>query len=155
VDKQTFYTKAYADAMAAHDPWPEYSIVDAAMESGWGESDLAQHNNLLGQKQGHVTAHCQTIDIPTHEEVRGKMVPLGHCIWPVFSSWEECFSARLALLHSMDCYKPALAATSGEAFILALEHVWASDTKKASEVIAQHARDAAIIAKIMANYSTP
>lgn len=148
--KFEFYTKAYAAACAAGDPWPEFSIVDCALESGWGESLLAsKHCNMFGQKQGHVTSGCPTVDIPTHEQIDGKMVAVGHCTWAVFPDWTASFRARLNLMRSMSVYTPALTAKSGEEFIRKLEPIWATDSGKAAKVLAQHSRDLLIIQAVV------
>ncbi len=47
-----FLSKACAAARSAGHIFPEYAACEAALESGWGMSGLAQKaNNLFGQKQ--------------------------------------------------------------------------------------------------------
>ncbi|MGB7199797.1 MAG: glucosaminidase domain-containing protein, partial [Acidobacteriaceae bacterium] len=68
-----FLSRAYRAAQAAHHIFPAFAACEAALESGWGRSQLAMEaNNLFGQKQSHPPlAGTETIAMPTREFLHG------------------------------------------------------------------------------------
>lgn len=64
--------------------FPSVFLAQAALESGWGSSSLAQHYNLFGRKCGH--SPC--VEIVTNEERNGYMVKEVHK-FQMYDSLEE------------------------------------------------------------------
>jgi flagellum-specific peptidoglycan hydrolase FlgJ len=131
-----FLTKALQAANDAGHIWPGYAAAESALESGWGNSRLAQDcNNLFGQKSGHTSTQYPQKAMPTHEWVKGKLVP-ATAYWPVFPDWKTCFAERMNLLQSMPkTYGAALAANSGPDFVVEVSKAWATDPLRAKKVL--------------------
>jgi flagellum-specific peptidoglycan hydrolase FlgJ len=131
-----FLTKAVAAAKAANHIFPEYAACEAALESAWGESKLAKMaNNLFGQKAGK--ENYPNIQILTREYLNGQWVTVP-ANWPCFPDWITCFKERMALLQRKAAYAPALAAQTGEDFILTVSKVWATDPERGNKVLATY-----------------
>lgn len=82
-------------------------IAQAALESGWGNSSLAEkHNNLFGQKAGTLWTG-PTVDLWTREWYGGayhKVVAK----WRVFPSWNECIVDYSKFISERQWFKDAL-----------------------------------------------
>ena len=135
---QEFLLKAVAAARAARHIFPEYAACEAALESGWGNSLLAQKaNNLFGQKQTHPPTGA-SLSMATREYLHGawSMVPAN---WIVFPDWESCFRQRMAVLHRLAAdyphYRAALAAVTGSAFVTEVSRSWSTDPERAQKVL--------------------
>lgn len=133
--KSDFFNKAAPAALASGHIWPQYAVCEAALESGWGSSELATAaNNLFGQKQGATTGTNETIELPTREFLNGAWTTVL-ATWPKFADWTEAFTARMALLRHNPVYADALAATDGETFIKLVSVHWATDPLRAEKVL--------------------
>lgn len=131
-----FFALAVPAALESGHPYPEYAVCEAALESGWSESQLAREaNNLFGQKQGSTTAGCPVVTLPTREYYGGQWVTVA-ADWPRFATWQESFAARLKLLQSNPSYNRAFAASTGEEFVRQVSKVWATDPARADKVLA-------------------
>ncbi len=135
---QEFLEKAATAARAAGHIFPEYAACEAALESSWGKSMLAQQaNNLFGQKQTHPPAGA-SLEIPTREFLQGSwvMVPAR---WMMFANWQDCFAERMRELHRLGAeyphYHAALAALTGEAFVEEVSKSWSTDPERAQKVL--------------------
>lgn len=135
-----FLVKAATAARAAGHIFPEYAACEAALESAWGQSQLAtQGNNLFGQKQSHPPLDgSNTLTLPTREFLNGAWVTV-QANWVNFPDWASCFQARMALLQRLagtyPDYKAALSATTGEQFVTAVSHTWSTDPARAGKVL--------------------
>ncbi len=136
-----FLIRASNAARAAHHIFPEYAACEAALESGWGHSKLAvEANNLFGQKQSHPPIPgTETITMPTREYLHDHwMTVLAN--WTKFSSFTECFAARMELLNRLSRtfpnYQAALKSSAGEQYILAVSKSWSTDPDRAGKVLA-------------------
>lgn len=136
-----FLRKAVQSAQMAGHIWPEYAACEAALESAWGTSHLATEcNNLFGQKSGHTSTEYPQKSMPTHEWQNGKLVP-AQANWPEFPDWETSFRERMNVLREARAtdesliYAEALAATSGEFFVLAVSKHWATDPMRGEKVL--------------------
>jgi flagellum-specific peptidoglycan hydrolase FlgJ len=138
--KGDFFTQALAAAKASGHIWPDFACCEAAEESRFGNSQLAQEaDNLFGQKtpsQPPPGWAYPVVVIPTHEVEHGELVEVSHQSWPKFPDWETSFRERMNLLKRLSAYAPALAATSGVDFINLVSPVWASDPARAGNVLA-------------------
>ena len=136
-----FLDRAATAARAAHHIFPEYAACEAALESGWGRSKLAiEASNLFGQKQSHpALAGTQTITMPTREYLHQHWTTVL-ANWAKFSNTTDCFAARMALLErlsgSYPNYRAALAAATGEQYVVAVSKSWSTDPERAGKVLA-------------------
>ena len=112
---------------------PGVTVAQAALESGWGNSQLARMaNNYFGIKArpGH-----EAIDLPTVEYVDGAPVR-STAKFAKFVSMAECFAARDQMIASLPAYAEARAAAQDpEAFVCALARHWATDPGYAEKVL--------------------
>jgi len=135
-----FLAKASEAARAAGHVWPEYAACEAALESGWGGSELAvQGNNLFGQKQAHPpVAGTETMELPTREFLHGAWVTVP-ARWVKFADWAGCFAERMRVLHGLSTeyphYGAALKATTGEEFVREVSKSWSTDPGRAEKVL--------------------
>ena len=135
---QAFLLKASAAARAAQHIFPEYAACEAALESGWGRSLLAQQaNNLFGQKQTHPPTGA-SLSVPTREYLHGAWTTVA-AEWIVFPDWESCFRQRMAVLRRLAAdyphYQAALAASTGDAFVAQVSKSWSTDPERAQKVL--------------------
>ena len=136
-----FLARAGNAARAAHHIFPEYAACEAALESGWGRSKLSvEANNLFGQKQSHpALAGTETIAMPTREYLHQHWTTVL-ANWAKFSNTTDCFAARMSLLErlsgSYPNYRAALAAATGEQYVLAVSKSWSTDPERAGKVLA-------------------
>lgn len=138
--QDAFLKKAVDAAKAAGHIFPEYAACEAALESGWGMSRLAEEaNNLFGQKQAHpALAGTRTITLPTREYLRGAWATV-EASWVMFADWQSAFGERMRLLeslrHAYPHYAAALAAKTGEEFISEVSKSWSTDPQRAGKVL--------------------
>lgn len=112
------------------------TIAQAALESNWGQSQLARDaHNYFGIKAHG--AH-ERVAYPTFECVNGKNVRVT-ADFARYASMEECFAERDRLLLSLGCYAEARAAKDDpEKFARALAKHWATDPEYAEKLLALH-----------------
>ncbi len=139
--QSVFLERAYLAAQAAHHIFPQYAACEAALESGWGCSQLAvQANNLFGQKQSHPPLPgTETITMPTREYLHGNWMTVP-ANWTKFPGWADCFAARMALLQRLSQafphYLAAIEAADGERYVTAVSQSWSTDPGRAGKVLA-------------------
>ncbi len=132
--QQAALTNFYLAARAANHVWPAMAACEAALESGWGMSQLARKaNNFFGQKQSTVPVYT-TLAMTTRECVAGRWQDCN-ALWVVFPSAQACFAARMDLLRRLPRYAPALAAKTPEAYIRAISPQWATDPGRAGKCL--------------------
>lgn len=131
---------ALASAKASGVP-ASFTVAEAALESGWGESLLArQGKNLFGVKadpawQGDV------LTLNTREFLHGTwvMVPAR---WRKYTDWQTCMDDHAAFLQQNRRYAPCFACTTGAAFAQAVAQAgYATDpdyAAKLTSIIDQH-----------------
>ena len=135
-----FLLCAVSSAAEAKHIFPGFAACEAALESGWGHSELAmQANNLFGQKQSHPpVAGTEMIALPTREFLHGSWVTV-QANWAKFADWGACFAARMQLLERLRStdshYAAALQATSGEQFVTEVSKSWSTDPQRAGKVL--------------------
>ncbi|MHB1021496.1 MAG: glucosaminidase domain-containing protein [Acidobacteriaceae bacterium] len=138
-----FLQKAMDAARKAGHIWPEYAACEAALESGWGRSKLAMEaDNLFGQKQSHPPFEgTATLPLPTREFLHGSWVTV-QANWAKFTDWQQCFTARMELLRRLSRayphYAAALAAKTGEEYVVEVSKSWSTDPDRAGKVLAVH-----------------
>lgn len=146
---EQFLVTMAAEAKAATHPWPEYAACEAALESAWGTSKLyLQAGNIFGMKQHHPPIF-DTIELPTKEYVNGQWQTVI-ASWVKYPTAADCFADRLDTLRRLSLqdgyerYAAALAATTGEDFIIQVSAKWSTDPDRAKKVLETYAKHAAI-----------
>ncbi|WP_186137319.1 glycoside hydrolase family 73 protein [Burkholderia gladioli] len=113
-----------------------FVVAQAALESGWAKSQLAQrYFNLFGVKADG-TWHGPTVTLPTGEVIAGQRVQV-QAKWRVYDSWLSSLRDHAAFLLNNRRYRPAFAFTSGRAFAKAVAAAgYATDPDYADKIIA-------------------
>lgn len=143
-------TVALAAETAGH-IFPSMAACEAALESGYGNSQLARADcNLFGMKQ-HAHPIYGTHTLPTRE-----FVGLAHdtkdgkqdgwivinADWVKYPSFVECFADRMATLRNLAPHYPhyaaALAAADYETYIVEVSKSWSTDPNRAATALAIH-----------------
>jgi flagellum-specific peptidoglycan hydrolase FlgJ len=149
--QETFLQKAYQAAASAGHIFPAHAACEAALESGWGLSQLAtEANNLFGQKQAHPPLRgTETISLPTREYLHGAWTTIL-ANWIKFPDWPSCFAQRMRLLKGLSAsyphYAAALSAKTGEEFIQEVSRSWSTDPQRAEKVLSVYAHYQAVFA---------
>jgi flagellum-specific peptidoglycan hydrolase FlgJ len=134
-----FLDEATAEATRVGAPFPEMEASEAALESRFGQSELAREgNNFFGMKQ-HVHPEYVTLNLPTHEGTPGlpdwKEITAEFIKYP---DWGSCFTDRINTLIRLSPiyphYKAALTAKDAETFITQVSMTWSTDTTRAMHV---------------------
>lgn len=112
---------------------PGVAVAQAALESAWGNSELARvANNYFGIK-----AHRggEAMELPTVEYSGGKAIRVP-AKFAKYESIVECFADRDRMIASLPAYQEARAAAADpEAFVRALARHWATDPGYAEKVL--------------------
>jgi flagellum-specific peptidoglycan hydrolase FlgJ len=136
--QKNFLSRASAEAAKSRHPFPSMAAAEAALESNWGNSQLAREaNNLFGMKQ-HAHPVYGTMNLPTREFEKGEWIQTtGH--WVEYPDWASCFADRLATLERLSNafphYKAALEAHDAETFVKEVSQTWSTDPGRARKVI--------------------
>lgn len=147
--QKDFLYRAYLAAKTAGHIFPEMAACEAALESGYGRSQLAvQDRNLFGMKQHqhpvygtHVlpTKEFVGIDQDSKDGMRDGWVGID-AKWVSYPSWETCFADRMATLQRLASVYPhyahALAAGSATTYINEVSRKWSTDPLRAEKVLA-------------------
>ncbi len=112
-----------------------FVIAQAALESRWGNSQLAlQANNLFGIKADPGWTG-PTIEMGTQEIVTGGSVA-EMATWRRYPSWQACIADHAQFFLVNERYKEALDYQSGAAFAQAIAKAgYATDTQYAAKII--------------------
>ena len=112
-----------------------FTVAEAALESGWGESLLArQGKNLFGVKADPAW-HGDVMTLNTREFLHGTwvMVPAR---WRKYTDWQACMNDHAAFLHQNRRYAPCFACTTGDAFARAVAQAgYATDPDYAAKLV--------------------
>ena len=136
--QEDFLRRAWQAAVNADHVWPEFAACEAALESGYGHSQLAtQDNNLFGCKQ-HVHPIFGTHSLPTREFLSGEWVT-AEANWIHYPDWQACFADRMSTLRRLapkfPHYAAALAAKTGEEYTREVSRTWSTDPARAEKVL--------------------
>ena len=122
-----------------HQVPPSVTMAQAALESGWGRSGLAQqHNNLFGVKAGSSSA---AVALPTRETVDGTSRTQRER-FRTYGSWSESLAHHGALLSEDDRYAHARDEW----------HDWRSFLTQVAPVYATDPRYARLVGSIVVRY---
>ena len=138
--KRNFMLKTIQAATDAGHIWPVMAAAEAALESGFGISELAiQDNNLFGMKQ-HVHPIFGTATLPTKEfnKVTHLWAQVEGVKWVKYPTLRDCFTDRMATLNRLKAnypnYASALTAPNALTYISFVSQTWSSDPKRAAKV---------------------
>ena len=134
--QEDFVRRAWQAALDAHHIWPEMAACEAALESGYGHSQLAtQDRNLFGMKQ-HAHPIFKTVSLPTREILTNEWQTLNQN-FVIYPDWAACFEDRMDTLVRLENvyahYKAAMAAKTGEEYVRAVSRSWSTDPKRADK----------------------
>ena len=136
--QREFLDSAKAAAIKANYPFPAMTACEAALESGFGASELAREdNNLFGMKQ-HAHPVYGTMTLPTREFLMGEWKTVTSA-WVKYPDWRACFADRLATLERLSNafphYKAALDAKDAETYIAEVSKTWSTDPLRGQKVL--------------------
>jgi flagellar protein FlgJ len=112
-----------------------FTTAQAALESGWMKSQLAQkYHNLFGVKASKGWTG-KTVDLPTTEYVDGKPVTVN-ATWRAYDSWQDSLLDHAQFLFTNPRYSGAFAYTSGTTFAMAVQACgYATDPQYSQKII--------------------
>src|SRR3954467_13862378 len=109
------------------------TVAQAALESGWGSSQLSvKANNYFGIK-----AHgdAESVELPTTEVVHGKVVKVS-ARFAAYPNIAACFADRDRIITQLACYQDARTnAADPELFTRCLARHWATDSQYAEKML--------------------
>lgn len=121
--QQQFAVEMVAQAKTSGHIFPAYAAAEACLESAWGYSRLCQQaKNIFGLKAPFGWTG-KTITMHTTEVVRGVNVD-EVAVWPIFESYADAFTERMAELKRLPMYSSALQATSGVQYLREVSGHW-------------------------------
>lgn len=118
--------------------FPAMAACEAALESAWGKSKLAEEdNNLFGMKQ-HQHPVYGTASLPTKEFENGQWVTVN-AEFVQYPDAETCFFDRMATLRRMQKWYPhyanAVCAADAQTYITEVSQTWSTDPNRATKVL--------------------
>lgn len=136
-EKQFLDITAKAAEDAGH-IFPSMAACEAALESGYGSSELAaKANNLFGMKSP-VHPQYGTFSLPTKEWENAEWITV-EADWVSYPTLKDCFTDRMACLQRLakvyPHYAAALVATSAEGFVTEVSQTWSTDPLRAAKVL--------------------
>jgi flagellum-specific peptidoglycan hydrolase FlgJ len=113
-----------------------FTVAEAALESAWGASMLAQQaHNLFGVK-ADASYHGPTWTMQTREFLHGQWVMVP-ALWRKYPGWLGSIEDHAAFLLDNPRYKPCFECTDGEGFARAAQAAgYATDPQYADKIVA-------------------
>jgi flagellum-specific peptidoglycan hydrolase FlgJ len=137
MDKRAWIEDIAAQAAIAGHIFSQMAAAEAALESNFGQSRLAQEgNNLFGMKQ-HQHPVYGTLSLPTREFLTNQwqVVEADFVKYPAIV---DCFVDRMATLvrlkNAYVHYKNALTASDPDIYIEEVSKSWSTDPNRAESV---------------------
>lgn len=110
-----------------------FTLAQAALESSWGSR--VRGNNLFGIKADKAWKG-KTVDVPTHEVIKGQRVAMVDK-FRAYDTWDECLADRAAFLKANRRYAACFRETTGEGWARAVAAAgYATDPAYADKLIA-------------------
>lgn len=148
--EEVFLAKAVRAARDAGHVFPAMAACEAAIDSSWGESQLAEYNNLFRMKQH---------ERPIYETVQFANCDFETDLWREKATWvcypdlKACFRDRMKTLYILAAihtdYALALAAHSANEFVREVSRTWSTDLQRAAKCIALHNSQQNVIRKAL------
>ena len=128
-------------AQAVTKVYASFTIAEAALESGWGASELAREAfNLFGVKADK-SWKGYTFSLPTKEFIQNQWVTVS-ALWRKYTNWQQCLVDHGNFLLDNPRYQPALNTTNVADFTQAIAAAgYATDpqySQKIMEIINFH-----------------
>jgi flagellar rod assembly protein/muramidase FlgJ len=138
MDAKTFIAligPAAQSAMQSTGVPASFTVAEAALESGWGESQLARDGkNLFGVKADPAW-HGDVLTLNTREFLNGSWVMIP-ARWRKYANWQECMDDHAAFLHQNHRYSTCFKCQTGESFAQAVAQAgYATDPTYAEKLI--------------------
>lgn len=113
-----------------------FTIAQAALESSWGSSALAQQARNLFSVKADRAWHGPTVDMDSAEWVMGKRVMMpAH--WRAYPTWQACLDDRAAFFRANPRYAHCFAERTGGGWARAVAGAgYATDPAYADKIIA-------------------
>lgn len=128
-DRAAFLQKLVDAARASGHIWPTWAAVEAALDSDWGTTELAQKANNVFNLRAPARFASNMANQIYVQTVNGKQYD-----WLKFGTLEACFAARMGKLRSFGMYYQAVRAKSGAAYIDLISPIWSADKERAAKV---------------------
>jgi flagellum-specific peptidoglycan hydrolase FlgJ len=125
-----------AQASAARTKIPaSFTTAQAALESGWGNSQLAREAfNLFGVK-ADASWQGSVLELPTKESIGGQWVTQV-ARWRRYAGWLECLDDHARFLIENPRYRPAFQFQDGSRFASAVAKAgYATDPTYSAKII--------------------
>lgn len=121
---------------AAHGIPASFTLAQGALESSWGDSDLAtKAKNLFGIKADKAW-HGPTFDLKTGEVFNGKRVVVP-ASWRKYATWDEAINDRALYLADNPRYVKCWAEATGDGWARAVAAAgYATDPAYAAKLVA-------------------
>lgn len=139
--QRDFLDRAAAEAVKANHLFPQMAAAEAALESNFGNSELARDfNNMFGTKLHQHPDHPEwgMHSLPTREFEGGTWITINSS-WMSYPGWDDCFRDRMGTLYRLSNlfphYKAALAARTAEEYVAEVSKTWSTDPARALKVI--------------------
>jgi flagellum-specific peptidoglycan hydrolase FlgJ len=126
--------------------FPDIAACEAALESNYGESQLAKEGlNFFGMKQ-HQHPEYGTLSLPTKEFEHGQWTVV-QANWVLYPTYASCFQDRMETLGRLSSarnaqgelayphYLAALHAATPEDFVKEVSQHWSTDPNRATKVL--------------------
>ena len=137
-EQVAFISKCSISARMVGTNFPDMVGCEAALESAFGQSELARdYNNLFGMKAKQ-HPDFGTVNLPTREFQDGQWITIS-AKWENYPTLEDCFADRLATLTRLKSvyphYAAALAADNAETYVQEVSKTWSTDPNRAFKCI--------------------
>lgn len=136
--KRSWIDATALQAQLAGHLWPNVAACEAALESNFGQSELARKdNNLFGMKQhDHPTYGSEVL--PTRE-FEGGQWKVVNAVWIHYPDLKSCFVDRMKTLIRLAPYYPhyeaALEAPDPVGYLREVSKTWSTDPKRFQKVL--------------------
>ena len=151
---EQFLIDTTAAAKEAGHIFPAMAACEAALESGWGKSELSTRaNNLFGQKAPAGTSPANILAMDTKEYLNHAWVTVP-ARWMRYASHADCFKDRMAQLERLRViykdYGLALDAKTPEDYIVAVSRRWSTDPQRGAKVLETYNAHKAVLEQAIA-----
>jgi flagellum-specific peptidoglycan hydrolase FlgJ len=139
LEQSTWIHAMVEAAVIADHIFPAMAACEAALESRYGQSQLAREgNNLFGLK-AHKHNVYGVLSLPTHEFENSEWIEVT-AEWEKYETLYQCFADRMETLTRLKDVYPeygaALRAKSSEDYIILVSKRWSTDPNRAQKVLA-------------------